>query len=159
MFGTRVITTTHSIYHFPENGDYTKFSKWIFNNSDKILTLSKQSKEEIIKTIEIARKLNPDFAHFTITTPYPATDLYQLGLDQKILPYDYWRNFAMHPSKDFTPMLWEEKLKKEELIYLLKKAYRSFYLRPSYIVKRLLAITSWSELWTKAKMGLKILKV
>lgn len=44
---TRVITTTHSIYNFSKKGFYRNFAKWIFNNSDVVLTLSKQSKNEI----------------------------------------------------------------------------------------------------------------
>lgn len=47
IFGKRVITTTHSIYHFPKNGYYRNIAFWIFNNSDKVLTLSRQSKKEI----------------------------------------------------------------------------------------------------------------
>lgn len=47
VFGTRVITTTHSIYHFPKRGYYRTFAKFIFENSDSVLTLSKQSAKEI----------------------------------------------------------------------------------------------------------------
>ncbi|OGM59942.1 hypothetical protein A2955_03985 [Candidatus Woesebacteria bacterium RIFCSPLOWO2_01_FULL_37_19] len=47
LFGKKTISTTHSIYHFPKNGMYTKFAKWIFANSHHVLTLSKQSKSEI----------------------------------------------------------------------------------------------------------------
>lgn len=49
IFGIRSITTTHSLYHFPESGIFTKFVKWIFSNSSKVLTLSKLSKIEIEK--------------------------------------------------------------------------------------------------------------
>jgi glycosyltransferase involved in cell wall biosynthesis len=47
LFGKRVITTTHSIYHFPRNGIYKNFAKYIFENSDKVLTLSQLSAREI----------------------------------------------------------------------------------------------------------------
>ncbi len=54
FFRKRVITTTHSIYNFPSGqitniigGFYTKFSKWIYSNSNIVLTLSKQSAGEI----------------------------------------------------------------------------------------------------------------
>ena len=49
IFRKRVITTTHSIYLFPESGLYRMFSKFIFNSSNVVLTLSKQSKTEIEK--------------------------------------------------------------------------------------------------------------
>jgi len=48
IFGKKVITTTHSIYDFPEKGLYRKFATWIFGSSDRVLTLSKQSREETI---------------------------------------------------------------------------------------------------------------
>lgn len=49
LFGKRVITTTHSIYNFPGKGLYRSFASLIFGRSNHILTLSKQSKEEIEK--------------------------------------------------------------------------------------------------------------
>jgi glycosyltransferase involved in cell wall biosynthesis len=49
VFGKRVITTTHSIYNFPGGGAYRNFAKWVFNKSNRVLTLSKQSKNEIEK--------------------------------------------------------------------------------------------------------------
>lgn len=48
IFGKRVITSTHSIYHFPKGGFYRDFAIWIFGNSDTVLTLSRQSRNEII---------------------------------------------------------------------------------------------------------------
>jgi len=47
IFGKKVITTTHSIYNFPKKGLYRKFATWIFGSSDRVLTLSKQSRKEI----------------------------------------------------------------------------------------------------------------
>lgn len=49
IFGKKVITTTHSLYNFPGKGLYRKFAFWIFNNSNCVLTLSKQSANEIEK--------------------------------------------------------------------------------------------------------------
>ena len=40
---------------------------------------------------------------------------------------------------------------------LLIVAYKKFYLRPSYIFKRIKAITSFAELYKKAKAGLRVL--
>jgi glycosyltransferase involved in cell wall biosynthesis len=48
IFGKRVLTTTHSIYSFPKKGLYRNFVKRIFDNSQAVLTLSKQSKKEIV---------------------------------------------------------------------------------------------------------------
>lgn len=49
VFRKRVVTTTHSIYNFPTSGLYPKLAKYIFASSKRVLTLSKQSRQEIIK--------------------------------------------------------------------------------------------------------------
>lgn len=54
IFRKRIITTTHSIYHFPKTGLYRNLSYWIFNNADRVLTLSQQSAKEI-KSLGIAK--------------------------------------------------------------------------------------------------------
>lgn len=68
IFKKRVVISLHSIYNFPQNGIYRKFVKWIFNNSDYILTLSKQSKNEV-ESLGISTKVNNftywiDLTHF-----------------------------------------------------------------------------------------------
>lgn len=47
-FNKRVVISTHSIYHFPSGSLYTRFVKAIFSRADKILTLSEQSRAEVI---------------------------------------------------------------------------------------------------------------
>jgi anaerobic magnesium-protoporphyrin IX monomethyl ester cyclase len=118
-----------------------------------------ETREDILETIRFAKKIKPDYAHFSITTPFPATDLYRMGLEKGILPHDYWREFAKNPTKDFVPLFWEENLDREELIALLKYAYRSFYFRPAYILERIAKIRSWKELKTKTRIGFNLLKV
>jgi len=118
-----------------------------------------ETKEDILATIKFAKKLNPDFVHFTITTPYPATDLYRLGLSKGILPFDYWRAFALNPTTNFNPPVWEENLNKQELIKLLQQAYRSFYFRPVYLFTRIKEISSLKEFIAKAGMAFKLLKI
>jgi len=118
-----------------------------------------ETKEDILETIKFAKKINPDFTHITITTPFPSTDLYRMGLEQKIWPNDYWQKFAEHPHADFLPPVWEKILTKEELILLVQKAYRSFYFRPKYLLKRLFQLTSFEELKTKSKAAWGMLKI
>lgn len=118
-----------------------------------------ETREDILQTIKFMKKLNPDYAHITITTPYPATDLYRMGLEQKVLPYDYWQEFAKNPNPDFKPMFWEKDLSKEELFNLMTKAYRSFYIRPSYVFKKIIQLKSFSELIRKTKAAIKMIKI
>jgi len=119
----------------------------------------REAKSQILETIEFAKKLDPNFAHFSITTPFPATPLYYMGLEEGQLKNDCWKEFAKKPTKDFVPELWEENLSREELIELLKYAYKSFYTRPRYIIKEMLEVRSLEEFKRKAKAGLKVFKL
>ncbi|MBU4031159.1 B12-binding domain-containing radical SAM protein [Patescibacteria group bacterium] len=118
-----------------------------------------ETKEDILETIKFAKKINPDFTHITITTPFPATDLYRMGLEQKIWPNDHWQKFAERPRADFLPPVWEKNLNKEELVSLNQKAYRAFYFRPKYLLKRLFKLTSLEELKRKSKAAWGMLKI
>ena len=117
----------------------------------------RETKSQILKTIELAKELNPDFVNFSVVTPYPATPLYYMGLQEGQLKTDYWREFAQSPSKDFVPELWEEHLSREELMTLLNYAYKSFYVRPAYIMRELFDVKSIDEFKRKLKAGLKVL--
>ena len=48
VFDIKTVVSTHSVYEFPKNGLYPFFVKWMFNSTDKVLTLSKQSKKELV---------------------------------------------------------------------------------------------------------------
>lgn len=118
-----------------------------------------ETKEDIEQTIKFAKKIKPDYVHITATMPFPATDMYQMALEKKIIEKDVWLDFAINPTSDFTPPLWEEFVTAQELYQYIKKAYHQFYFRPSYIIKRLLALKSFDELMIKARAGLKMLKI
>lgn len=118
-----------------------------------------ETKEDILETIKLTKELDPAFIHFSITTPFPATDLYRQGLEEGILSHDYWQEFAKNPQEDFYPRYWEEKLSKEELFVLLRQAYRSFYFRPKYIGKKIFRTTSIKGFKQNASAALRLLKV
>lgn len=118
-----------------------------------------ETKEDILETIRFMKKLNPDYVHISITTPFPATDLYKIALREKIIDHDVWQEFSRNPKSDFIPPIWEKELSREELFSLLKKAYRSFYLQPKYIFKKILRLKSGRELLRKIGAAFKLLKI
>jgi len=115
-----------------------------------------ETKEDILQTIELAKRLNPDFVHITITTPFPATAIYKKGLEDGVIKRDFWREFALAPTENFQPQYFEENLTSSELLELIDYAYKSFYTRPTYIVKELLQVKSFQEFKRKVKAGLKV---
>jgi anaerobic magnesium-protoporphyrin IX monomethyl ester cyclase len=118
-----------------------------------------ETKQDILQTINFMKQLNPDYAQVAITTPFPATDLYKLAQAEGVIRGDPWREFAKKPTSDFIPPIWEKELSRQELLELLKKAYRSFYFRPSFIIKKIAALKSSEELWQKGRAALRLLKI
>ena len=116
-----------------------------------------ETKQDIYETMKFARKIDPDYAHITILTPYPGTKIYESALREGVIKSDYWREFANDPEKGVVTRYWENELSKEELFMLLGKFYREFYGRPSYILGRLAKVRSLKDFIKKAKTGFKVL--
>jgi radical SAM superfamily enzyme YgiQ (UPF0313 family) len=111
----------------------------------------------IHRTIDFAISLNPEYVQFTIMTPFPGTQLYQLALNQGMIKKDIWREFALNPQPGFNTPIWPGELTQRELEELLVFAYRRFYRRPKYLFNRLKKIKSLRDLLLKIKAGYKVL--
>ena len=95
-----------------------------------ILGIPGETKELIMRTIRFAKKLKPTFAQFTIFTPYPGTEAYDMAVREGWLITRDWSKFDT-----LTPVMRLPGLSPKDLKMLLSKAYLSFYLTPSYIVE------------------------
>lgn len=121
-----------------------------------MIGLPTETAADIQDTMNLAINLNPDYAHITVFCPYPGTYMYEMGLEQGIIPYDVWREFAANPTPDFALPVWEENFTREELHQHIVQFYKKFYMRPQYILKRTLKVRSMSEFKRKLKAGLSV---
>ena len=80
-----------------------------------------ETEKDVLETIRFMKKLKADYMHITVTTPYPATGLYELALKERVLEKDYWLEFAKNPTTGFIPHLWDKEMPREKLFYLLKR--------------------------------------
>lgn len=94
--------------------------------------------EDGLRTIEFSRSLGLDFASYTAMTPFPGTTFYD-KMDKSTL-YG-WESFTGD-----MPSFVSETMTPTELQTLLKLAYRRFYFRPSYLLRRALSCTSLEEI-------------
>lgn len=111
--------------------------------------------EDILHTIDFAKELKPDYCHFAVMTPYPATPLYNEGLREGLYN-DYWLEFAKHPRPDFVAPYWPE-IDREILRVLLNKAYSSFYWRLGKVTIELMKTKSIRQLAKKSRSAIKML--
>ena len=90
-----------------------------------------ETKETAWKTIKFAEKISPDeVAFYNIATPYPGTPMYDL------VKKNGWLRITDFDLYDATTPIFETPtLSMKELGELYEKAFRSFYLRPTYVLR------------------------
>ncbi|PIQ99922.1 MAG: hypothetical protein COV66_10000 [Nitrospinae bacterium CG11_big_fil_rev_8_21_14_0_20_45_15] len=116
-----------------------------------------ETREDMMETVEFAKSIKPDYAQFSICTPYPKTELYFQMLGEGILDEDYWQRFAEAPSPDFKIKFWNKDFTEAQLRELQDECHSRFYRSPAYIMKQITKVKSWSDFTAKARMGTKIL--
>ena len=97
-----------------------------------IFGLPGEKEENLKETIRFAKELKPDIAKFGIMIPLPSTPIYNEWKDKYIITKN-WDSYGYHKSEQIYnhPNLSWDTLKK-----YYSKAYRSFYLDPRFIARR-----------------------
>lgn len=116
-----------------------------------VLGLPWDDEETINETINFAVELDSDFVSFYTATPLPGTRYYNFvknELHEEIENYD---------NAYYNPCVSTYSLTKEQVLEFHKKAVKSFYLRPLYILKMLTRIRSFCEIKSYFMAGLSIL--
>ncbi|MBI5050229.1 MAG: radical SAM protein [Nitrospirae bacterium] len=106
-----------------------------------ILGLPEENKEDIIKTIEFAVRLDSDFVSFNTLIPRAGTPIRQYAVESGWISDG---DIMMDQSGTYAVM-GNEALTGDEILELKSYAVRRFYGRPSYIAKRLLGVRSLYE--------------
>ena len=116
-----------------------------------------ETEEEMTETIRFALSLPARYAQFAVVLPFPGTELY--ASEQRGAPpgWDPWKRFAAHPDRDFHPPRARGPVSDRRLESILRRAYRVYYRRPSYLLRSLAGVRSWQELEQKGRVGLRIL--
>lgn len=95
---------------------------------------------EGLKTIEFACELNPDVANFHSLTPFPGTELYdnleKYGTVSSDLGDYTYQGIAFVPHT----------MSRDEIASLRQIAFKTFYSRPKFLLRRILALRSINDL-------------
>lgn len=120
-----------------------------------------ETEETIQESIKLAKILNTDTVAFFIASPYPGTEFYEIAKNRGYLRKDLdWKDFTL-VSDDARPPLNLPGLTSERIAYWQKRAYKEYYLRPQYIIQRLVGIRSiidLKNLFYGSKLLLKLQK-
>ena len=93
-----------------------------------ILGFPEETVETAEQTIAFAKKLDLDYAQFSILTPYPGTPIYEYARKNNLLLTRDWSKFNATE-----PVMKLENLTIKQLQSLFRKAYLTFYIRPKML--------------------------
>ena len=109
-----------------------------------VIGLPGETPELARQTVQNAIELDPDYAQFAIACPYPGTQL------AKEIKQGKWGKFVSNELEEYTTesVTWLPSgySSVKELEDMQRYAFRKFYLRPSYIFKRILKLRSLEDL-------------
>ncbi|MBU1051200.1 MAG: B12-binding domain-containing radical SAM protein [Nanoarchaeota archaeon] len=112
-----------------------------------IFGLPGETRESIETTIKRAIALNPDYAQFYCAVPFPGTEFRRYVVEKGYLLQTNWSEYEINNALVSYPQL-----SKEEIQTARKKAYRKFYFRPTYILKKMqeFPLREWKKIIPQA---------
>src|SRR4030042_3907942 len=121
-----------------------------------ILGIPVETYAQGLETIRFAKEIKPDYAQFSILSPFQGTKLYE---EAKAKGW-YQEVDAKNPfDKDQKrPVLISEKWSEESLRKILRQAHKEFYFRPEYILKKLRGIRDFRQLRSLWGVGCGLLR-
>jgi radical SAM superfamily enzyme YgiQ (UPF0313 family) len=102
-----------------------------------MLALPGETPELAQQTIDFAKEIDPDYAKFNILSVWHGTELYEHYAQYGTREVDYDKLHFYEPG--FVPSGYKNKA---HVALMQKRAFRQFYFRPMYIVKRIMKIRS-----------------
>jgi len=110
--------------------------------------------EDLEETNKLIKEIKPDFITASIAVPYPGTELRKQMAEKNLISNNNWEEYALYNT---LPRWRTTNFTSEELLKIQQDMIKSFYMRPSYMIKRLLKIRSFGEFkyWLKAFGGVK----
>jgi radical SAM superfamily enzyme YgiQ (UPF0313 family) len=113
-----------------------------------IIGMPGETEETVLDTIRFAKELDCHVASFSIPIPYGETPL---GKTLGAGPMPETMDDVTEPSFE------TDSLSKRRILELRNRAYREFYLRPGYVIRRVLQISTWHEFKVNLRGFLAIL--
>ncbi len=98
-----------------------------------ILGFIHDTPQSMQQTIEYAKHLNTPLAQFDVMTPYPGTKFFD-QIKDRIVDFD-WKKYTTHH-----PVVKLDHITPEQVLDFKNRAYREYYLRPSWILKKSLGV-------------------
>jgi radical SAM superfamily enzyme YgiQ (UPF0313 family) len=112
-----------------------------------MLGIPTETREESLATIQFAKDIGLNFAKFSLTTPYPGTEIYNYAKENNLIEGEDWKRFSSQAGyANFDPIFVPEGRTAEELKTLQRRAMREFYFRPRQVIDMLKNMSSVADI-------------
>lgn len=121
-----------------------------------ILGIPVETFSQGLQTVEFARELKPDYAQFSILSPYRGTKLYEEAQAK-----GWYREVEANNPYDQDqkrPVLLSENWSEEALQQILRIAHKAFYFQPGYILKRMKEVRDLRQFTSLWRSGCGLLR-
>jgi anaerobic magnesium-protoporphyrin IX monomethyl ester cyclase len=146
--GTTVKQNTEAVFCAHRNGLRVR--------ADFLVGTPWETKKSLDQTLQYAKSLPLDYAHFNKFVPYPGTALYrQLISRGRSISFNRGAAITDHSNFVYVPDCFNHREYEETL----NQAHRGFYLRPRYIRRRLASISTLPEFLGQVKGFLSIVRL
>lgn len=119
-----------------------------------ILGLPVETYDDALRTIDFACEIKADYAQFSVLSPIRGTRIYDEAVSK-----GWYKEIAAQNVNDkdkLRPVIISENWTEEQLVDIVRIAHRRFYLRPGYILKKMLTLSSFSDFTRMASLGLSV---
>lgn len=116
-----------------------------------------ETDEDYEHTARLICIVKPDHLHCSICTPMPETHLYRTLLKEGGISTDYWREFAVAPTAEFSTPFCNPLYSDEELRAMQNSIQKKFYLQPRVILNEVKRMRDLETVVKKARLAFKVL--
>lgn len=115
-----------------------------------------ETEKTIQKTLDLALEIDSSFSLFSKTIMIPGSELFDWGVKEGYIGRDYWEKFIRGEEKNGAPPINTKILPEETIDKYISTANKKIYLRPKYIIRKLLGIRSFHQLYKQIKMAVEL---
>ena len=96
-----------------------------------VIGMPEDTRESMKKTIDFVSSLKPNYALFSLATPYPGTRFYKETFEKNLIKIRDWSKYTL-----INPILETIDCSKDDLRSIQKKAFIKFYIRPGDLISQ-----------------------
>jgi anaerobic magnesium-protoporphyrin IX monomethyl ester cyclase len=121
-----------------------------------MLGLPGENTKKMQKTLDLAIEIDPDFLLLSKTILIPGSEMFDWAAKKGYIDKNYWLRFLQGLETEPAPGLVTPILNEKTIENYVSKGNRSFYLRPRYVLKRILSVRSYGQLVRQVRMAISL---